>query len=496
LAAVARARARAGGVPWERLRSRLRGPLVLPADAAYPDAKHLAQLRFDVVNPRAIAYCETEADVAACLRFARDHDVAVTPRSSGHSLAGWSTTTGLVIDLSRLAHVVLENGENGENGETVRVGAGAQAVDVLDRLAPHGRQLPAGLCGTVCLGGFLTGGGIGWTTRYAGLAADRLVAARVTLADGRTVRCTAGAGDEEHADLHWALRGGGADNFGIVTEFEVRPTRIARVTTYALSWPWQQAAEAVTAWQQWTAHGPDTLGGTLDVLLDDAAPGAEPVVYVQGCLVGPAEELEPLLDELASLAGFAPASREVAEKSYDAAMMALWGCTGTVEECHLEGHNPVANLPRHQLIASNGRLLDAPLSGSRTGEALAALEAGRRAGQFHNLSMYALGGAAGHPGPGQTAFPHRSARFFTGYSAGFSGTDDAEEAGAAAEGWVAAGMRVLDPERRGAAYLNFPDAGLADWRSSYYGANYARLRAVKRRYDPDGYFRRPQSIET
>ncbi|MGF0164825.1 FAD-binding oxidoreductase [Streptomyces koyangensis] len=471
-------------VPWDQLGRRLRGRLVLPTDPDYPQAKHLALLQFDAVNPQAIAYCETESDVRECVPFSRHHGLAVTPRSGGHNLAGWSTTTGLVIDLSRMAQVT-------PGPDTVRIGPGAQAVDVLQALTPHGIQIPAGLCATVCPGGFITGGGIGMTTRAAGLGSDRLESARVVLANGQVVHCS----KDRHSELFWALRGGGGGNFGIVTEFEVRPTRIQQVTSYDLAWPWDRAAELTRAWQDWMVNGPDALGGTLNLLLPDAKEGARPLVLVGGFLAGPQSALDPLLDQLGSLAGSAPTSRQVREKSYDAAMMSLWGCTGTAEECHLEGHNPVANVSRHEMIVAPGRLLDDPLGTADTEAALAVLERGRHAGQFHNLSMYALGGAAARIRPDETAFVHRSAQFFTGYSAGFLRAEDFEESRAAAERWVDDGMLVIDPHRRGQAYVNFPDLRLSDWQSSYYGANYARLRRGKQHYDPESFFHRPQSIE-
>jgi len=46
----------------------------------------------------------------------------------------------------------------------------------------------------------------------------------------------------------------------------------------------------------------------------------------------------------------------------------------------------------------------------------------------------------------------------------------------------------------GAAYANFADPGLPDWRSAYYGPNLARLAAVKRRYDPDRFFSYGQAV--
>ena len=474
----------AARINWAQLRAHLSGSLVLPSDAAYPQAKHLALLQFDSISPGGIAYCETEADVATCLRFAQDNHIPATPRSGGHSLAGWSTTTGLVIDLSRMKSVAV-------GPQTVQVGPGVQAVDAMAQLAPHNLQLAAGLCGTVCPGGFVTGGGIGWQTRKFGVGCDHLVSARVVLADGRTVSCSA----DNEPDLFWALRGGGGGNFGIVTEFELTPTQVPRVVTFDLSWPWEHAFEAVDAWQQWTVHGSRNIGSTVSGLQLDAAAGNVPVLLIQGGYLGSPADAEAALNELVSAVGVAPASRVVHDLSYYDAMMANWGCEGTVDQCHLEGYNAVANLPRDLMILVHGRMFDEPLRGAGLRAALDAVTADPHGGQFRNFSLYALGGAANDVGAADTAYVHRNAQFLTGFSAGFATSSDYETDNAAANSWTDKAMAVIDPYSSGHSYVNFPDPDLPNWQHAYYGSNYERLRAVKRAVDPCDFFHRSQSVE-
>lgn len=193
---------------WTRLAGRLQGDLVLPGDANYPYAKQLQFATFDWVNPQAIAYCETIADVQACVRVARRNGVDVRVRSGGHNFEGWSTGPGLVIDVSRLNHVSV-------GASTVHMGPGAASIDALAALAPYNKQIIAGTCPTVCPGGFLSGGGIGNQTRRFGLGADRLVSAKVVLADGSVVHCS----PTRDSSLFWALRGSGGGSFGIVVDF-------------------------------------------------------------------------------------------------------------------------------------------------------------------------------------------------------------------------------------------------------------------------------------
>ncbi|MFF9003963.1 FAD-binding protein [Streptomyces achromogenes] len=170
----------AGIPPWEALRDHLDGTLVLPYEAGYARARQQYWSEFDSVLPEGVAYCASARDVATCLLFAQDHGLPVAPRSGGHSPAGYSTTAGLVIDVSRLNTIAV-------NPSTVTVGAGVQQIDALSLLALGGLALTGGSCPTVGVAGFVQGGGYGLLTRSYGMACDRLVSAEAVLTDGRTV---------------------------------------------------------------------------------------------------------------------------------------------------------------------------------------------------------------------------------------------------------------------------------------------------------------------
>ncbi|MFI0980772.1 FAD-binding oxidoreductase [Streptomyces sp. NPDC021093] len=481
--AGARTRVRSGPV-WGQLRDALRGDLVLPGDAGYDKAKQLATAQFDHVRPQAVAYCETAEDVRACVNFAREGGIPCAVRSGGHSFTGWSTSEGLVINLTRLNTVRA-------TAPTVRVGPGIQTVDAVAALSPLGLTVPAGFCPSVSPGGFVTGGGMGWQFRKYGPASDRLISAQVVLADGRIVT----ASEQQDADLLWALRGGGGGNFGVVTDFEMAPTKETHVVTFDLTWPWDQAQKAFTVWQDWATAAPVGLSSRAGVVLRDAAPGKVPTLIINGAHFGGQAELEAQIAALTSAIGSPPTTSEVKERAYDKAMMRLFGCeTRTVEQCHISGSNPEAQLPRDQFVRHRSRMFSASVPGSGVADMLAAFDADRTAGQFRYLGFLSLGGNANKVAPGDTAYVHRDAEHFAVFNVALGTPQPEPEALARALSWVDSGFAAMDPHSNGRTYVNYPDPALADWQQSYYGGNLARLRSVKRAYDPNGFFRFPQGV--
>ncbi|WBB60291.1 FAD-binding oxidoreductase [Streptomyces sp. WMMC500] len=465
------------------MRKHLKGDVVLPSDQEYAYAKQGVLVEFDTVTPRAVVYCESARDVSTAVKFAGDNDIPVHTRSGGHSLSGWSTGQGMILDVSRLDHVAAGR-------RTVRLGPGIQSVDVLAELAPYDRQVVTGTCATIRMGGYISGGGIGFQVRKFGYGSDRLVSAQVVLSNGRVVR----ASEEEHSDLFWALRGGGGGNFGVVTDFEVRPVAAPSVVSFDSTWPWEKAQEIITAWQEWCYHGPRDLGSTLTVLLSNGAPGNVPIIRIHGAYHGPKSECERLLNELAATSGATP-SLHVVELPYDKGMKAVYGCEQfTLAECHRAGSNPDARIQRTPFLRERTRLLDRPTGSSGVADLLATYEANRRPGHTTYLYFTSLGGAGKDVPRDQTAFVHRGAEFFVACASLLPDPQPPAEEAEAAMVWPTRGFDVIDPLSSGESYLGFPNPDLEDWRESYYAENYSRLVSVKRRYDAPNFFRHPQSI--
>jgi len=470
------------GPAWATLRRHLVGDLVLPSDPVYPRARQLASGQYDAVRPAAVAYCASTQDVQTVIRFAGDAALHTVPRSGGHSFGGYSTTQGIVLDVSRLNRVA-------PRGRTVVAGPGAQQVDALDRLAPYGLLLAGGVCPNVCLGGFTQGGGIGLFTRAYGLALDRLRAATVVLADGRVVR----ASRDEHPDLFWALRGNGGGNVGVVTDYEIEPVHTETMTNYTLTWPLDAAPAVVDAWQRWAVGAPRALGASLGVLQADVS--QPPWVSVYGAWHAAPDGLDRLLDQLVADVGATPATRSVQTQTPYRAMMQWYGCADlSVEQCHRIGYSPEAALPRSNYFATRNRMFTDPLSTSTLHRVLDSFARDGRPGQFRLLFFEAVGGQPNTVARDATAYVHRDARLVAGYTIALTDAGYTPADRVAADRWLADGFAVLDRASTGESYQNFIDPALPDWSSAYYAENYPRLLDVKRRYDPHRFFHFAQGV--
>ena len=313
---------------WTALGHDLSGPLVRPGDAAYTVSKRLFDPRFDSLRPAGIAYCRNPHDVATCLAFVRKFGVPVAARCGGHSYAGWSSTSGLIIDVTRMSGVNV-------SGSTATVGAGTRLIDFYNGLAAHGRGVPGGSCPTVGIAGLTLGGGVGVVSRAYGLTSDNVQSLQIVTADGQVRTCSS----SQNSDLFWACRGGGGGNFGVVTSFTFRTRPVGQIVLFFLSWPWSQAARVISAWQSWAPHAPDALWSNVHL---SAAPGGSvPAIQVGGTYLGSLGAASAQLEKLYAAAGSHPSSPFMETTSWLHAMLVEAGCASlTVNECHLPTQNP------------------------------------------------------------------------------------------------------------------------------------------------------------
>ncbi|MBP2337328.1 FAD/FMN-containing dehydrogenase [Saccharothrix coeruleofusca] len=435
---------------WARLRDRLSGELLLPGEVGYDTARLPFNSLFDHHRPAAIARCARPQDVRLCLDEARESGVRVAARGGGHSYAAYSTPhEGLVVDLAPMAAVEVRS-----DGTAV-VGAGARLREVYAALTAAGRCLPLGNCPSVGIAGFTLGGGLGWVDRTFGLACDWLRSARVVTVDGRLLTASA----ECEPDLFWALRGGGGGNFGVVTSFEFATVPVPEVlTVFRLRFPAGSAADVLGAWQPWSVAVPDEVSSVCV-----AAPDGS--VDVTGCAVGPEGVLLGELARLRAAIGV-DAPLEHAEVDYPTATGIMTG-----------GH------PTRNAFRASSRIAD------RMWDDPTAVVETLRGRESALLIIGALGGAIDRRGATDTAYPHRGA------------PTSVEVFGTVGDLRPERVTREVDQVQTALArligtgtYINYLDPRQEDWARTAYRHNLPRLRAIARRYDPDGVLRFPQSL--
>ncbi|MFE0044699.1 FAD-binding oxidoreductase [Streptomyces albireticuli] len=482
--AKAAPRTKAGAADWTALGKGLAGGLVRPGDADYATARQLYNTRFDGLRPAAVAYVENTRDVAECLAFARRHTTRISIRNGGHSYAGWSSGTDrLVIDVSRLRTV------RTPSAGTAVVGAGAKLIDVYTALAARGVTVPAGSCPTVGVSGLALGGGHGVTSRAYGLTCDSLTGATVVTADGRTVDCDA----TRDADLFWALRGAGNGNFGVVTELRFRTHKAADGVSGYVSWPWSRAADVLRVWQEWGPGRPDEIWSSCDL---STAAGGTPRVSVSAYSLGTYGDLANSLDRLVAEVGGASNGVRLRRRTHLDMVRGYAGCgEKTTTQCHLPGRTPgreTAGALKRETYAARSDFYDRSAGAAGNRALTDQMERFSRKGGSGGaaIQLTALGGAVNRVKPLETAFVHRRSRFLAQYLTSWA----AGGSGAGQTSWLDGTHAAMRRYASGAAYQNYADPGLKDWRKAYYGDAEGRLTKLKGRYDPNRLFDFPQAL--
>jgi hypothetical protein len=459
--------------------------LVRPTDAGYLTASRLYSTRFDGVRPAAVARCASVQDVQHCLDFVRATGTPVAARSGGHSFAGYSTTSGLVIDVGQMKQVQTI----GPN--TARVGAGATLVDVYAGLASQNQSVPGGSCPTVGVTGSTLGGGVGVVARKYGLSCDAVTAVELVTVDGKSIRCS----ENSDADLFWAHRGGGGGNFGIVTALEFHTHQTQSLTHFLVRWDWSHAHDVVTAWQQWLPTTPNELWSSLHI---DGAGSAsdQPHVYASGVYVGAASGLAPILNALQSASKATLTTRYVQEDGYLPTMFVEGGCANlSTLACHRADIDPGGQLGR-EANAARSDFIAEPLGPTGVDVLLTGIEARRGLGLPGGSVLFdAYGGAINSVAPGDTAFVHRDKLACLQYVAPWA-VSASSSVIAANQAWLDGLYARMRPYVSGYAYLNYIDAKLADWQHAYYGANLDRLLSVKGSADPTDLLHFAQGLPT
>jgi hypothetical protein len=468
--AALRRRQRVTAAPIPRtFQAAMRGHVFTRGDPGFPSVARIYNERFDGILPQAVGRPIDVKDVQGAVRWAVGHGVQMRARSGGHSYAGYSTLqNGVVLDLSKMRSISVN-----KRAKTATIGAGAQLIDVYAALTAQGAAIPGGSCPSVGISGVTLGGGMGLAARAFGLTIDNLVGVQIVTADGR-IRTV---NKNTDPDLLWALRGGGGGNFGIVTQFVFTIQPVPRSVTYfQVNWPWSSASEAIATWQSWAPRSNSQLTSIFHI---NAA--GSPGVEANGQVLGNPGSLRSLVGPLLSVPGAQLSSTTTT--NYLTMQLLLAGCSGhSLPYCHTMGTRSGGQLQRASFQAKSDYVAKTLSSAARR----VLIEAAEsRAGLPGSGAILfdSYGGAINRIGPTATAFVHRNQMFAVQYLSYNGG-------GA----WLGQTWRAMRPYVSGQAYQNYIDAQLPNWQQAYYAQNYARLKATRKRVDPDWFFKFPQAI--
>jgi FAD/FMN-containing dehydrogenase len=441
----------------QQLRSSLRGQSFCPGEPGYDEARTIPNAMIDR-RPAIIARCAGAADVIACVRVAREHDILVSVRGGGHSVAGKSVCDGgLMIDLSSMKGIRVDPAKR-----TVRAEAGLTLGEFDRETQAFGLATTLGTVSKTGISGLTLGAGWGHLHGKYGLALDNLISLDVVTAAGRLLSASA----MENEDLFWGLRGSGG-NLGIVTSLEYRLHEVGPVLGGAVCHPTNKAKDLVHFFRDWADRIPDELAIQCASI---SLPDAGRVFAIAACYHGDLSQGEKVLQPLRSFGK--PVADLFAPISY-VQMQSLFDPFFPPGRLTYVKSNFVRSLSDEAIetFASYAGKSPSPYSFAP------ALE------HWH--------GAATRVGTDETAFPHRRHSYnFMVWSNWESHSDSEKNIQWTRDCWSA-----IKPFLISGAYGNYlSDEGEASSREAY-GTNYDRLVTLKNKYDPSNFFRMNHNIK-
>lgn len=437
----------------------VRGPVIRPNDASYDDARMVQNGLIDR-RPGLIVQASGNADVIAAVNLAHEHGLLLSVRGGGHNVAGNAVNDGgIVIDLSRMTGVHVDPVER-----TARVQGGATWADLDRETQIFGLAAPGGVVSTTGVAGLTLHGGMGHLRRKYGLSIDNLLSVDIVTADGQLRHASA----VEHADLFWAVRGAGS-NFGVVTSFEfqlhpVGPTVMLAAPIYALA----DAPQVLRKWRSYLETAPDEVTTmpifwTVQPGFPEAVVGQE-ILIIAGVYAGPAEDGERIMQPLRELG------------------IPILDLSAPDEYTHIQsGFDPF--FPKGDLYYWKSTYIEE--FSDEIIDHLCQLAATRPSPRT-TMDVWPQVGAAMRVGPEETAFGRRPP-FLVAFESSWSNSEETN----ANIAWARNAYASMSRFSSSGIYLNFPGFGEEkdDLVRSAYGANYDRLVAIKRAYDPDNLFR-------
>jgi FAD/FMN-containing dehydrogenase len=429
------------------------GQLLQPLDPGYEDARRVHNGLIDK-RPALVARCHGTADVVDAVKLARSENLEIAVRGGGHNVAGRATIEGgIMIDLLPMKGIHVD-----PSARVVRAQGGVLWKELNRETQLHGLATTGGVVGTTGIAGLTLGGGLGWLMPKHGLALDNLRSADLVMADGRVMRVN----KDENPDLFWAIRGGGG-NFGIATTLEYTLHPIGPIVTGGL-----------------VAHPLPKGRDVLKFFRDQCANLPDDMMLVAGLVTAPDGSGAKLAAILAGHFGSAAAG-EAAVKPIKAYGPPVMDAIGPIPYSALNGLLDGA-FPKGALNYWKAHFLT-----DLTDDAIAVLvdRFGACPSPMSQIVIEHFHGVSTRVGVKDTACTLRTPGFNVVIISQWSDPGDTDKGTA----WSRDTYNALKPFLGTTRYMNYlgndePD----DIAATVYGPNYARLRELKTKYDPENVF--------
>lgn len=438
------------------LDARISGSVLLSGSDGYAEECSTYNLN-QSLRPAVVVSVHNAEDVQVAVGFAAARSLPIAVRATGHQVV-LPAEGAVLINTSRMVGITVD-----ETEKTVRVEAGVRWEQVIEQVAGKGLAAINGSAPTVGVIGYVLGGGHSpLLGRKLGYAADHVRSIDVVTPDGELRHVTRDA----DGDLFWALRGG-KGNFGVVTAIELELVELTHYYGGGLYFPGERLADLLQVWRTWAPELPDEATTSIAAQrLPDLPQLPDPlrgsfVVHFRFAYLGGADEAERLLAPI----------RQVGEVLVDTIQVTPYAEVGSI---HLDPPLPMPYYDRTTSLTELGADAAATLvelAGPGSGCPLVSLE------------VRALGGALDRQPAVENAVSSRGIPFVV-FGFGVGGPEDADHL----SGYLEQVMQALEPwsvSRRMMNFLSPDEAGTAEEVEAAYGTErYARLAAVKAKYDP------------
>jgi len=482
---------------WKSLDMMLDGSVVLPTSDEYDSTYTLWTATYDHIYPEAIINVNSEKDASTVMKFLLKYGIDMNGnivdfvcRNCQHSLAGWSTTNGIVIDTSNINHLYISDAGTGIVGPGVDLYTFTTFAEENDFTLPHGD------CSSVCFGGFLLGGGFGLTSRTFGMGIDWIKSINIVLpTSGELVTVS---GDNEYSDLFWALRGGGQGNFGIVTSFEMNIPEKKQTNPglyVEIVWDYNEEIFDKVA-SVWNYYTNDNEYGTHFAMYFRLTPDSwlslDYSVGLHGFWTGEQVDglmvLAKVLDEINET----PTSAKIDYVPFEG-----WIDHSSTDRTRYSSHCS----SRFSFNKFEPTFFDRLSKGTIDMKSFTDYNIDDENESTYGIPSFFLfiapaGGAISNHAKDETVFPWRDSKYF--FATCVRWMNDYDNVKEFSENWL---MELMDDlETNGhlsdKSFVNFPDNNIENWEEAYYGDNYEKLRQIKAKYDPNNYFSYRYSIQS